>query len=235
MLSLVVDDFGIQYSKIEDAQHLLAALKQHYEAITVDWTGSLFCGITPKWNYKQRVVDLSMPGYVQSALEEFEHVAPIKPEHQPHRHNPPQHGTKLQLTEPIDNSPPLGKHKILRLQQITGKFLYYSRTVDPTMNVTLSTLALQQIKATGQTKKDSIKFLNYCATHPAATMHYHASDMILKIHSDASYNSESGAQSRMGGHFYLGSCSSNNDAKQGTILASTAVMQAVLASASEAR
>jgi hypothetical protein len=157
-----------------------------------------------------------------------------KPEHQPHQHNPLQYRTKSQLTELFDNSPPLGKHEILRLQQITRKFLYYSRVVDPTMNVTLSTLASQQTKATEQTKKDATKFLNYCATHPVATMQYHAPEMILKIHSDASYNSESGACSQMGGHFYLGSRTSDDDTNQGTILATTAVMQAVLSSASEA-
>jgi hypothetical protein len=113
MFSLVVNDFGVQYYKIADAQHLLAALKQHYEAITVDWTGSLFCSITLKWDYTQRIVNLPMPGYVQTALEEFEHAAPTKPEHQPHRHNPPQYGKKSQLTELIDNSPLLRKHKIL--------------------------------------------------------------------------------------------------------------------------
>jgi hypothetical protein len=36
LFSLVVDDFGVQYTHLQDAQHLLAALKQHYEAITVD-------------------------------------------------------------------------------------------------------------------------------------------------------------------------------------------------------
>jgi hypothetical protein len=46
MFTLVVDDFGVQYTKLSNAHHLLAALKQHYEAITMDWTGSLFCGIT---------------------------------------------------------------------------------------------------------------------------------------------------------------------------------------------
>jgi hypothetical protein len=194
MFSLVVDDFRVQYTKLADAQHLLAVLKQHYKAITMDWTGSLFCSITLKWDYTQHIVDLSMPGYVQTVLKEFEHAAPTKPEHQPHCHKPLQYGAKSQLTEPVDNSPPLGKHEILRLQQITGKFLYYSRAVDPTMNVTLSTLALHQTKATEQTKKDAIKFLNYCATHPVATMRYHASNMILKLHSNALYNSESGAR-----------------------------------------
>jgi hypothetical protein len=36
IFSLVVDDFSIQYTHLPDAQHLLAALKQHYKAITVD-------------------------------------------------------------------------------------------------------------------------------------------------------------------------------------------------------
>jgi hypothetical protein len=58
--------------------------------------------------------------------------------------------------------------------------------------------------------------------------------MVLKIHSNASYNSESGACSRIGGHFYLGNLNSNNDTHQVTILAYTAIMQAVLSSASEA-
>jgi hypothetical protein len=33
---------------------------------------------------------------------------------------------------------------------------------------------------------------------------YHASDMILHIHSDASYLSENEAKSRAGGFFYMG-------------------------------
>jgi hypothetical protein len=98
----------------------------------------------------------------------------------------------VQLTKPVDNSKPLDKKDILQLQQITGKFLYYSQAVNPTMNVTLSTLASQQTKGTEQSKKDAAKFLNYCGTHPEATLQYHALDMILKIHSNASYNSDLG-------------------------------------------
>ena len=50
---LVVDDFGVKYTGREHAQHLAAALKAHYD-ITTDWTGSLFLGITLKWNYHNR-------------------------------------------------------------------------------------------------------------------------------------------------------------------------------------
>jgi hypothetical protein len=103
------------------------------------------------------------------------------------------------------------------------------------MNVSLSTLASQQTKGTEQTKNNSVKFLNYCVTHPEARLCYHASDMILKIHSDASYNSDPEACSRLGRHFYLGYHNSDEDTHQGTILASTAIMQAVLSSASEAK
>jgi hypothetical protein len=102
------------------------------------------------------------------------------------------------------------------------------------MNVTLSTLASQQTRGTKLTEADSNKFLNYCATHPNATIRYHPSDMILKVHSDASYNSEPKARSQAGGHFYMGNRDANDDTTQGTVLATTSIMNAVLASASEA-
>jgi hypothetical protein len=234
MFALVVDDFGIQFSNITDAQHLLAALKQDYEVVTVDWTRSLFCRITLTWDYEKRTVDLSMPGYVENALTEFSFTPAPKPKHQPHRHQPPQYGVKTQLTAPIDESEPLSKEGNLRLQQIMGKFQYYSHTVDPTMNVTLSTLASQQTCRTKLTETDANKFLNYCATHPNATIRYHPSDMILKVHSDTSYNSELKARSRAGGHFYMGNRDTNDDTTQGTVLATTSIMNAVLALASEA-
>jgi hypothetical protein len=170
MFALVVDDFGIQFSNVTDAQHLLAALKHDYEAITVNWTGFLFCGITLTWDYQHRTVDLSMPGYVKKALAEFDFTPLAKPEHQPHRHQPLQYSVKTQLTAPIDNSAPLTKEGNLRLQKITGKFQYYSRAVDPKMNVTLSTLASQQTCGTKLTETDANKFLNYCATHPNTTI-----------------------------------------------------------------
>jgi hypothetical protein len=233
MFTLVVDDFGVQVTGKNNAQHLIAALKENYE-ITVDWDGKLFCGITLDWKYQKGTVDLSMPKYVQEALIEFQHAPPSKPGHQPHRHNPPQFGAKVQMTEPVDTTMALDEKGILRLQQITGKFLYYSRAVDPTMNAALSSLASQQSKATEQTARDAITFLNYCATHPDAKLRYQSSDMILKVHSDASYLSESKARSRAAGHFYMGNKENDDDTTNGSILATTSIMKAVLSSASEA-
>jgi hypothetical protein len=81
--ALVVDDFGIQYVGKEHAHHLIVALKQDYEAVTTDWAGDLFCGITQTWEYAQQTVDLSMPRYVEKALKEFQQEGPMRPEHQP--------------------------------------------------------------------------------------------------------------------------------------------------------
>ena len=43
-------------------------LKEHYE-VSVDYEGELYCGTTLKWNYEKRYVDISMPGYVDKALQ----------------------------------------------------------------------------------------------------------------------------------------------------------------------
>jgi hypothetical protein len=48
--TLVVDDFGVKYINKEDAQHLERVLQMHY-SVTCDWEGSLYCGISIKWDY----------------------------------------------------------------------------------------------------------------------------------------------------------------------------------------
>ena len=107
------------------------------------------------------------------------------------------------MTEDTDDSPPLAPSNIKRLQQVIGALLYYARMVDNTLLVALGSLASAQSKATDATMDALIHLLNYCATHPNATIRYKASDMILHISSDASYLSVDGARSRFGGYFFL--------------------------------
>eukprot|EP00957_Ditylum_brightwellii_P028790 2175125-Ditylum_brightwellii.AAC.1 len=52
--------------------------------------------------------------------------------------------------------------------------------------------------------------LDYCTTHPDAKIRYYTSEMVLNIHSDASYLSKSHAQSTAGSHFFLGSVPQTN-------------------------
>eukprot|EP00957_Ditylum_brightwellii_P150524 11461761-Ditylum_brightwellii.AAC.1 len=68
--------------------------------------------------------------------------------------------------------------------------------------------------------------LDYCHTHPNATLRFLASDMILTLHSNASYLSEKKARSRAAGHFYL----SNKDDKEfndGAILTLSTIIRHV--------
>jgi hypothetical protein len=64
--------------------------------------------------------------------------------------------------------------------------VYYARAVDPTVLMPLNDIATEQTKATEKTQATTNQMLDYLATHPDATIRYHASDMILNIHSDAS-------------------------------------------------
>jgi hypothetical protein len=73
--------------------------------------------------------------------------------------------------------------------------------------------------------------LDYLATHPDAAIRYHDSDMILHIHSDASYLSVSNAGSRLGGLFFLGNKSPEQDTLNISILNVAAVIKNVVASA----
>ena len=65
---LTVDDFGIEYTDINDANHLLVSLRRKYD-VTTDWSRSLYCGITLKWDYIKRPVHLSMPRYIANVLQ----------------------------------------------------------------------------------------------------------------------------------------------------------------------
>jgi hypothetical protein len=73
----------------------------------------------------------------------------------------------------------------------------------------INVLASEQSNATAVTADKVIKLHNYCNTHPETKIRYHASDMILHIHSDASYLSENEANIRAGGFFYMGNTSKN--------------------------
>jgi hypothetical protein len=101
-------------------------------------------------------------------------------------------------------SPALSDKDVNKFQQLTGTLLYYTRAVDPTLIMPINVLASEQSKATSVTADKVIKLFNYCNTHPETKIRYHASDMILHIHSDASYLSEKEAKSIAGGFFYMG-------------------------------
>jgi hypothetical protein len=171
--------------------------------LTTDWTATVYSDMTLKWYYKNRTCDISMPGYVSNILSKFQHDAPKHPQHTPSRYVTPVYGAKTQYATK-DETPPLTAKQCLTIQKVTGSVLYYARAVDPTVLMPINDIATEQTKATEKTQAATNQLLDYLATHPDATIRYHASDMILHIHSDASYLSVSNARSRLRGLFFLG-------------------------------
>jgi hypothetical protein len=232
--SLVVNDFGVKYVGREHAEHLMTCIKKNYN-ISSNWNGTAYCGLTLDWDYKKRTVDLSMPGYIKAALHKYQHPAPALPEHAPHTWNPPIYGNRTQFVNEIPNSPALSDKDVNKLQQRTCTLLYYARAVDPTLIIPINVLASEQSNATEVTAEKVIKLLNYCNTHPETKIRYHASDMILHIHSDTSYLSENEAKSRAGGFFFMVNNNKNNKKLTNeAILIVSKVLKHVMSSAAEA-
>ena len=92
--TLTVDDFFINYTKKEDAVHLLNALKEQY-TISEDWEAKLYCGVTLDWDYAARTCILSIPNYVAMALKSFQHPTSSRAQYVPHLWVKPTYGQKI--------------------------------------------------------------------------------------------------------------------------------------------
>ena len=69
----------------------------------------------------------------------------------------------------------------------------------------LGTIATQQANPTKNTMAKVQQFLDYAASHPDAIITYHANNMVLVCHSNASDLSESKSWSYAGGNFFMSS------------------------------
>ena len=124
-----------------------------------------------------------MSAYIAKALTKIQHPLPCHPQHLPHKHNLIKYA---EVPLPKDNEPLLSLTQHNHVQ-ILGTLLYYSWAVDPTLTCALSSIAAKQTNGTTSALDACNQLLDYVATHPHAGICYHASKMILAVHSDASY------------------------------------------------
>ena len=101
------------------------------------------------------------------------------------------------------------------------------------MLTALSAIASEQALPTENTIRKAQKFMDYAATHPDAVLTYRKSDMLLAVHSDASYLSKPKARSRAGGIFFLAS-DVPNPANNGAVLNTANLIKTVISSAAQA-
>jgi hypothetical protein len=97
MFTLVVDDFSVMFTNTTDAEHLITTLKKLY-TVSEDWTGAKYGGRTLDWDYNNRAVDISIPGFIERALQRVQHPTPTRPEHAPHAWQKPTYGAKHNIS-----------------------------------------------------------------------------------------------------------------------------------------
>jgi hypothetical protein len=211
--------------------HLKNTLNEH-STVVMDWDSLLFCGININWNYPKCTVSLNMPKYIPKALQQFQHPTPVSPQHQPYKHIPIQYRAKIQKVD-IDTFDCLSPNPIKCVQDIVGMLLYYGRAVNPTLLTALSSIATCQVNGTTTIAESCQQLLDYIATHPNAGKCYKACNMILVVHTNASYLSKQEGKSRASAHFYL----TNDDEEEfnnGIILTLSSIIKYVMSSASKA-
>jgi hypothetical protein len=229
--TLVVDDFGVKYVGKEHAEHLMTVLQEHYQ-IKADWTGTRYIGIHMAWDYEKGQVHLYMPGYVQRALKLFQHIRKKK-QNQPFPHTAIKYGAKIQYAKQESTAPPVNPTEKKFIQKVCGKFLFYGRAVDSTVLTPISAIASQSANPTKETLAHTNQLLDYLATQEDAVLTYNRSEMIMAVHSDASYLCEPKAKSRAGGHFFM-STNAEIPPNNGAILNIAHIIKHVMTSATEA-
>ena len=203
VFTLWVDDFGVQYNNKKDVDYLLDALTCCKYKYKPDWMGTQYCGMTIEWDYKARTCTISVPGYIEKVLIRFQHQKPTRQQHSPFPAPAVRYGKSAQELAPEDTSALLGKEDTKRIQEISGCLLWYARIVDNTLLKALNTIARKQSAPTELTKHWANQILDYCATNPEAKVKYYASNMKLKIYSDASYLNKPIARSSFAGYYFF--------------------------------
>jgi hypothetical protein len=177
-----------------------------------------------------------MPGYIENTLICFSHEPPDKPQMQTYPHTTPTYGATVQYAKAAGSSPAPAATKAEEkyIWQVIGILLYYGRAIDATIITGLSSLIAAQAKLTAHTVFLIKRLLDYIAANSDAILIYKKSDMVLAVHSDASYLSKPAAKSQVGGHFF---CSSDVDDPPniGAMLNISKILKAIMSSAAKAK
>ena len=146
-----------------------------------------------------------MPNYVKKAQQLFQHKI-RREQHAPHPCTPVVYGAKVQYAKQTTKSPAVDAKTNKFIQQVCGKFLFLGQAVDSSLLCPISAIASQSENPTEETLELTHHLLDYLVTQEEAVLlTFNASEMVLAAHGDASYLSETNAQSKAEGHVFLSS------------------------------
>jgi hypothetical protein len=121
--------------------------------------------MTIDWDYNSKNVNISMPGYVDKALDRFQPNTFGRSQHSPHAWAKPQYGSHPQLPPPPDDTDLLPPSSLTCIQEVVDTLLFYGRAIDSTMLVTLGTITSQQSEGT-HAPRPRQRPLRICSTTP---------------------------------------------------------------------
>jgi hypothetical protein len=221
---------------VDDADFLIYTLQQ-LNTITINWSGSLYCGLTLAWDYLQRTVDVSYQGILNALSAPFSMSLP------PASSILPMYGS-LHPTVPPSNmlSPTIYLRLSMHALSITSK---KSSARSCTTRAQLIAPCSWRSDLLPRPKQTALRPQPWPSlSPPSATLSYHASDMVVHAHTDASYLSEKHAPSRSGGIFFISSAlpnplrapspTSTPPPLNGAVHVHSSIMSVVLSSATEA-
>jgi hypothetical protein len=170
-----------------------------------------------------------MPGYIVKQLQQYNHAAPSTRNQNSTTalHNTPSSQTRL---------PPFQKMTSSKSSASSGASSIMHKPSTSPSSWPSAQLQANKPKAPNQLKKCK-QLLDYLATHPDATVQFHASVMILSIHSNISCLSEANACSWACGHFLMGwqPVALKPIKLNGAFFTLCAILRFVVASAAEAK
>ena len=81
---------------MEGTHHLINEIRKYFKW-SIDWEGQNYLGLTLDWNYTRNYFEISMPGYIPTALHKLQQKPPERPQNAPHPRNKPVYGKHIQL------------------------------------------------------------------------------------------------------------------------------------------
>ena len=114
--TLVVDNFGGQYSGKYNSLHLRESLEDKYK-VTTDCKVKLYIRILLQWDYEKGAVQLYMPGYVCTKLYQFQQEKQNRPQdyHTPGHNLSIERATRCRTRKKLKNTIKIIKNGSIRL------------------------------------------------------------------------------------------------------------------------
>jgi hypothetical protein len=156
VFTLIVDDFGVKYTGIENFNELVRILNMRWPVKT-DITGKKFLGMRIDWHYDAVLPHFypDMPTTIPDALARFYPNGTCKGASTPSTYVPPFKRGPPDLGATVDNSKPVSLEVKKFIQQVVGVFLFYARTIDITMLPATRAISEHQSSPTEKTLADA--------------------------------------------------------------------------------